>query len=153
MKEHVLNNDKVYCAINESMPGLVKIGFTGYDDIRSRLYTLSNNTCVPTNFVCPFYLEVPFGKGSEIEKGIHQLLKSLGIQNVGKEFFLCDYKQLYSLFKAITFLFEEDVLKVIACSMSKEKFNKKESVFAYFRANTELERDQLTYPDNPKGYL
>ena len=72
----------VYVLTNESMPGIVKIGFSTRDP-EQRVIDL-NNTSVPTPF--SIYYDVLVDSPYEVEQAIHNKLNAIGL-SAGKEFF------------------------------------------------------------------
>lgn len=78
--------DIIYILTNESMPGLVKVGFTN-DSIEARLTQLSAATGAPLPFECYFAAEV--GDAVKLEKTLHQLFAETRV-NPKREFFKVD---------------------------------------------------------------
>ena len=78
-------NGWVYVLGNESMPGIVKIGFTTKDP-GARAKELSGSTGVPM----PFFVEygIVVADPEECEKRVHNLLAEQRL-NEGREFFKC----------------------------------------------------------------
>ena len=99
---------------NPSMPGLVKVGLTGYDDIRDRVRTLSAATGIPTPFQCYFYLETEPGSGRSLESAVHKCLDALGFESAGKEFHAGDLESVYQLFRGIANCKD---LKLVCCKI------------------------------------
>lgn len=79
----------VYIISNESMPDILKIGYTERDP-RKRAYELYN-TGVPTAYKVDYFIYVshPY----EVEQKVHSILKSV---NVGKEWFKSSKKEAIS---------------------------------------------------------
>jgi DNA-binding transcriptional ArsR family regulator len=75
-------SNTVYFLLNETMPGLVKIGYTS-GDVSERIRQL-NTTGVPT----PFKVAASFavGNGAACEREIHRALKKYRLRD-GREFF------------------------------------------------------------------
>lgn len=78
--------DIIYVLINESMPGLVKIGLTT-DSVESRITQLSAHSGVPLPFECYFAAEVK--DCAKLEKTLHQLFSEARV-NPKREFFKID---------------------------------------------------------------
>ena len=75
----------VYILVNESMPGLIKIGKTACDS-RDRARKLSNSTGVPTPFEVTFEL---FSEGyEELEREMHSRFTKYRVAQ-NREFFKC----------------------------------------------------------------
>jgi len=81
--------EKIYVLTNDTMPGIVKIGFTSQDDIETRLTQLSSHAGVLLPFECWFAAEVNDGDGLRIEKTLHQLFGEFRV-NPKREFFRID---------------------------------------------------------------
>jgi T5orf172 domain len=78
----------IYVLTNEAMPGLVKIGKTGRNEVRKRLAELNSSSAVPLPFRCHFAGEVT-EHSEDVEKTLHQLFASHRV-NKKREFFRID---------------------------------------------------------------
>jgi hypothetical protein len=77
----------IYVLINETMPGLVKIGLTTGESVESRIASLSAASGIPLPFECYFAAEVT--DCAKLEKTLHQLFSESRI-NPKREFFKVD---------------------------------------------------------------
>ena len=77
----------VYLAINESMPGLVKIGMT--KDVDERIKELSRTTSVPTPFECAYSVKVVSPK--QVEESLHEKYDFCRVRGE-REFFKIDWR-------------------------------------------------------------
>jgi len=129
-----MNKGYVYIISNESMPGLLKVGYTLKDpEIRAKeLYT----TGVPTEYIVEYWILVddPY----RIEQRVHIYLNKF---NYGKEWFKCNFEICYqSIQKACETKFYDEYIK-------REK-NKKLSSFIlnkeqeYIRMKKEQEEER-----------
>lgn len=86
-KNNEINPSKayVYIMVNESMPGLVKVGFTKRD-VEERCKELSSQTSVPEPFKIHKVFPVPIKAGAEAERVAHRALQRFPQK---KEFFRC----------------------------------------------------------------
>jgi len=75
--------ETVYILTNQSMPNLIKIGYTSRDDLNERIKELYS-TGVPTPFECYYACQVEDGK--RIEQILHILFKEDRVNNK-REFF------------------------------------------------------------------
>lgn len=75
--------EKVYILTNQSMPNLIKIGYTSRNDLNERIKELYS-TGVPTPFECYYACQVEDGK--RIEQILHILFKEDRVNNK-REFF------------------------------------------------------------------
>jgi len=98
----------VYLLTNPVMPGLVKIGMTGQEDIDKRkkeLYT----TGVPVPFECQYAARVKKSECAKIEKALHKAFAPDRV-NANREFFKIQVEQA----KAILELFHhEDITEAV----------------------------------------
>ena len=78
----------VYLAINESMPGLVKIGMTKVD-VDERIKELSRTTSVPTPFECAYSVKVVSPK--QVEESLHEKYDFCRVRGE-REFFKIDWR-------------------------------------------------------------
>lgn len=94
----------VYLLTNPVMPGLVKIGMTGQEDIDKRMRELYT-TGVPVPFECQFACKVNKADCAKIERALHTAFAPQRI-NANREFFKIEVEQA----RAILELFHhEDV--------------------------------------------
>ena len=78
----------VYLAINETMPGLVKIGMTKVD-VDERIKELSRTTSVPTPFECAYSVKVVSPK--QVEESLHEKYDFCRVRDE-REFFKIDWR-------------------------------------------------------------
>ncbi len=78
--------DKVYVLTNLAMPGLIKVGITGAEDVETRVKSL-DQTGVPLPFECYYAAEVDDAQA--VEKAIHVAFDELRVRK-GREFFELD---------------------------------------------------------------
>ncbi len=78
--------DKVYVLTNQAMPGLIKVGITGAEDVETRMKSLDQSG-VPLPFECYYAAEVEDAKA--VEKAIHAAFDELRVRK-GREFFELD---------------------------------------------------------------
>ncbi len=83
------NTCYVYVAINNAMPGLVKIGYT--KNVKQRMEQLSQPTGVPGKFECYFCRSVEHCQ--TVEQGLHSIFHAHRDQN-DKEFFRIDKEKV-----------------------------------------------------------
>jgi len=76
--------DIVYIFINQSMPGLVKIGRTAGETVEARMKQLSAHTCVALPFECFYASEVE--DAARVERAIHTAFGDSRV-NPNREFF------------------------------------------------------------------
>ena len=78
----------IYLAVNDTMPGLVKIGLTK-GDVRERMKELSADTGVPAPFACSYFCKVK--NPAVVEKQLH---KQFGFcrESGNREFFRIDWR-------------------------------------------------------------
>lgn len=99
----------VYLLTNPVMPGLVKIGMTGQEDIDKRMKELYT-TGVPVPFECQYACRVEKTECAKIEKALHMAFAPQRV-NANREFFKINIEQA----KAILELFHhEDVTESIS---------------------------------------
>lgn len=91
-----INYGQVYALVNESMPGLFKVGFTT-GLAKDRANQLSASTGVPTPFKMLFAYDTINCRN--VEAGIHDLLRDKRI-NESREFFRCGLKSLVTAFES-----------------------------------------------------
>lgn len=148
--------DKVYCMVNDSMPGLVKIGMTEYGDIRVRVRALSQATGVPTPFQCCFYIETEPGTGRELEKAVHDCMDALGFINPGKEFYSATVDEVWELFKGIAGCKN---LHLVECKIKEagkeldEGLSPEHRLCRSFFFSGQFRGTQYLYSGMPKGYI
>lgn len=87
----------VYVLTNEAMPGIVKIGRTAQDDVRSRIDQLYT-TGVPVPFQLEFACRVE--NSSEVEQALHRAFLPYRI-NPRREFFRIDSEQAIVILKLL----------------------------------------------------
>jgi hypothetical protein len=87
----------VYVLTNEAMPGIVKIGRTAQDDVRSRIDQLYT-TGVPVPFKLEFACRVE--NSSEIEQALHRAFSPYRV-NPKREFFRIDAEQAIVILKLL----------------------------------------------------
>ena len=98
----------IYFASNDSLYGLLKIGFTERDP-KLRISELSN-TSVPTEFQLIYSAMIE--RADEVEQLLHKELEKFRV-NMSREFFNCDHKQAQNYLlkiltdKNISILYEE----------------------------------------------
>lgn len=98
-----MKNGYIYILINQSMPGLIKIGITARD-ARSRARELSN-TSVPTPFEVAFEL---FSENFEVlEKTVHEALDDFRVSG-NREFFRYPLDKAISLIQKLNTMPEQD---------------------------------------------
>ena len=85
----------LYALSNPAMPGLVKVGQTGRDDLRQRMKELYN-TSVPFPFECVIAVEVEDDEGDNLEEGIHRAFKTWRV-NPKREFFEIEADQVKAI--------------------------------------------------------
>jgi len=78
--------DKVYVLTNQAMPGLIKVGITGAEDVETRMKSLDQSG-VPLPFECYYAAEVEDAQA--VEKAIHAAFDELRVRR-GREFFELD---------------------------------------------------------------
>ncbi len=78
--------DKVYVLTNQAMPGLIKVGITGAEDVETRVKSLDQSG-VPLPFECYYAAEVDDAQA--VEKAIHVAFDELRVRK-GREFFELD---------------------------------------------------------------
>ena len=88
----------VYLAINESMPGLVKIGMTKVD-VDERIKELSRTTSVPTPFECAYFVKVVSPK--QVEESLHEKYDFCRVRGE-REFFKIDWRAVKLYLEEIT---------------------------------------------------
>lgn len=91
-----INYGQVYALVNESMPGIFKVGFTT-GLARDRAHQLSAATGVPTPFKLLFSYDTINCR--RVESGIHDLLSEKRI-NESREFFRCKLSELLAAFES-----------------------------------------------------
>lgn len=80
----------IYCLINPSMPGLVKIGFT-HKHPATRMEELTKATACPSPFEMLAFFDTAIPR--QVERAIHQELDEYR-SNPGREFFAVTYMEL-----------------------------------------------------------
>lgn len=95
----------IYILTNESMPGSIKIGTT--QDLPRRIKEL-DTTSTPLPFECFYALGVEDGRGSEIEKQLHEALDDKRVRP-NREFFNCLPEQAKSALKIAETMGGKDV--------------------------------------------
>ena len=86
----------LYALINPAMPGLVKVGKTGRDNLRHRVEELYN-TSVPFPFECVLAVEVEDDEmGDNLEKCLHGAFKMSRV-NPKREFFEIEVDQVRAI--------------------------------------------------------
>ena len=110
----------VYVLTNEAMPGMVKIGMTNRNDIKSRLGELYT-TGVPLPFTCEYACRVPKARLQDIEKALHEAFAPQRV-NENREFFRISKNQVIPLLKVINDLQDitEEVEKQIGETLTEE---------------------------------
>ena len=110
----------VYVLTNEAMPGMVKIGMTNRNDIKSRLGELYT-TGVPLPFTCEYACRVPKARLQGIEKALHDAFAPQRV-NESREFFRISKDQVIPLLKVINDLQDitEEVEKQIGETLTEE---------------------------------
>ena len=78
----------IYLAVNDTMPGLVKIGLTK-GDVRERMKELSSDTGVPAPFGCPYFCKVK--NPAKVEKQLHEQF-AFCRESSNREFFRVDWR-------------------------------------------------------------
>ncbi len=86
----------VYALVNESMPGLFKIGYTK-NAPHIRANEMSSSTGVPTQFAVLFSIQTMNCRN--VEADIHNLLDDMRV-NKSREFFKCSISDLYNAFNS-----------------------------------------------------
>jgi hypothetical protein len=121
----------VYCAVNPSMPGLVKIGMT-FDDPEIRMGQLSSNTAVPEHFQLVWSLRST--NPMRDEQQLHRTLASCR-RSDKREFFACTPEFALSAARSIGLAVPSDAPKqhVLGSPVSEWKAA---GVFAVLAAGT-----------------
>jgi len=78
--------DTVYVLTNQAMPGLIKVGITGAEDVETRMKSLGQSG-VPLPFECYYAAEVE--DAQSVEKAMHAAFDELRVRR-GREFFELD---------------------------------------------------------------
>ena len=120
----------VYCLINESMPGLCKVGcvLTANKSSQERAKDLSSSTSCPTPFEVVYDIKVI--NPMKYERRIHDKIKSFR-KNKNREFFYCDPEDIVQYFKMENLILSEN-----------EKINFCENYFQrYTNINTNILND------------
>lgn len=93
-----MNDGRIYILSNESMPGLVKIGWTSRN-VESRVRELAT-TGVPTGFKIEY--EAYVSEPANVEQNIHRILTSRGVRtNSKREFFEISVPDAISLLQSL----------------------------------------------------
>lgn len=92
---HNENNGYVYILTNPAMPGLVKIGMTGRENLDVRLRELYS-TGVPVPFQCAFAAKVRKNDCARIERALHVAFAPYRI-NENREFFRINPEQAIAI--------------------------------------------------------
>ena len=79
----------IYLAVNDTMPGLVKIGYTARDDVQERIDELTRASGVPAPFKCAYSCKVR--NPAEAEKQLHQNFFYCR-ESDNREFFRADWR-------------------------------------------------------------
>ena len=87
----------VYLAVNNAMPGLVKIGYTR-GDVESRMKELSAATGVPAPFECAYYCLVQ--NPVAVESHLHQCFANYR-ESGNREFFRTDWRTVQHTIEAM----------------------------------------------------
>ena len=103
----------IYLAVNDTMPGLVKIGYTK-GDVQERMKELSADTGVPAPFKCAYSCKVQ--NPAEAEKQLHQNFFYCR-ESGNREFFRADWRVVQAVI--------EDDFQTLRRSTKRKKIAKK----------------------------
>ena len=136
----------VYILTNDAMPGLIKIGFSNQEDVKTRMAQLYRGSAgVPLPFDCVYAAKV--SNAQKVEKALHMAFNPDRI-NLGREFFDIDPSQAVAIIKLLEI---EDVTpKVI-----KEKEQLEEADLAAAKEYKRKKRPRLNFEEMgiPSGSL
>lgn len=89
----------VYVLINQGMPGIVKIGMTGRDDVQQRMTELYS-TGVPFPFECVIARQIEDREAAKVERALHTAFDPYRV-NSSREFFKIDPEQAVVLLQVM----------------------------------------------------
>lgn len=146
----------VYVLTNEAMPGMVKIGMTNRNDMKSRLNELYT-TGVPLPFTCEYACRVPKARLQAIEKALHAAFAPDRV-NASREFFRISKDQVIPILKAfndlqdITEQVEQQIGETLTeedrMALNKAKSIKRRPPLNYLQMGLQVGQE-LVYVENP----
>ena len=139
-----INYGQVYALVNESMPGLFKVGFTT-GIARDRAAQLSSATGIPTPFKLLFAYDTINCRN--VEAGIHDLLKEKRV-NDNREFFRCQLKELVTAFEsAITAEYAAHGFSMSGPVVSESEFSPDSELARYWCQRLSVDASAFFHPE------
>ena len=126
----------VYVLVNESMPGIVKIGKTEAEDVGKRIKQLSNQTCIPTPF--QLFLSMRSNCCEDTEAAIHEMYERSG-RKIGKEFYKLDMLEAVDHFYSIS-RFSGNPLCISKVTLYGKEIDLRRDSVSYEPSKEEVER-------------